>query len=96
MKHKTIKSFNNIKKALTTRLKNEDGNNKVQTWENVGPKIESKTVQLEHQEMKKKSRLNSIRPSKALAIVKELWQQDKKVSMTTTKFKPRRMQGQEQ
>jgi hypothetical protein len=44
MKHKTIKSFNNIKKALTTRLKNEDGNNKVQTWENVGPKIESKTV----------------------------------------------------
>jgi hypothetical protein len=35
---KTIKSFNNSQKALTTRPENEHGNNKVQSWENVGQK----------------------------------------------------------
>jgi hypothetical protein len=42
--YKTIKSSNNNQRASTTRLKNEHGNIKVQTWENAGPRIKNKEL----------------------------------------------------
>jgi hypothetical protein len=42
--HKTIKSFSNNQITLATKLQNEHGNIKVQTWENARPIIENKEL----------------------------------------------------
>jgi len=67
-----------MKKTSKSRSKDEHGNIKVQTWENARPRIKNKELQVEYQEMKKRSRSNSIKPSKAPTIVRELRQQDQK------------------
>ncbi len=42
--HKTIKSSSNNQRASATRLGNEHGNIKVQTWENARPRINNKKL----------------------------------------------------
>ncbi len=42
--HKTIKSFSNNQRTSATRLENEHGNIKVQTWENARPRIKNKEL----------------------------------------------------
>jgi len=42
--HKTIKYSSNNQRTLATRLENEHGNIKVQTWENASPRIENKEL----------------------------------------------------
>jgi hypothetical protein len=39
-----MKNFNNSQRTLVARLESEHGNNKIQTWENARPRIESRKV----------------------------------------------------